>query len=202
MNCRIRTLTIADYEPVLRLWQETEGIGLNESDDRGHVRSYLRRNPGMSFVARHGAEIVGAVLCGHDGRRGYLHHLAVAKAHRKKGLGKKLVNACLAKLRRLKIQKCNIFLFADNAAGEAFWKHNGWIERSDLLVMQKKLGAVKKQTRMLTARRLLETSRAGGGGVRPSRAQQWQKANRLAYFGYARIPCAAAPEDGRTPGNF
>ena len=84
MDCVIRTLRIADYEAVLRLWQDTEGVGLNESDDRCHVRIYLRRNPGMSFVAQHGGEIVGAVLCGHDGRRGYLHHLAVAKAHRKR----------------------------------------------------------------------------------------------------------------------
>ena len=139
MTCTIRAMTIADFAAVLRLWQETEGIGLNESDDRGHIRNFLRHNPGMSFVARRGGKIVGAVLCGHDGRRGYLHHLAVERAHRKKGLGKKLVNACLTKLQRLKIQKCNIFLFADNGAGEKFWKHNGWLERTDLLVMQKNL---------------------------------------------------------------
>jgi N-acetylglutamate synthase len=139
MKYAIHVMTLADHAAVLRLWQSTEGIGLNESDDRSHVRGYLRRNPGMSFVAVRGAEIVGAVLCGHDGRRGYLHHLAVAKAHRKKGLGKKLVNACLAELRRLKIQKCNIFLFADNAAGEKFWQHNGWLQRADLLMMQKSL---------------------------------------------------------------
>jgi putative acetyltransferase len=135
----IRALHIADYDAVLRLWQDTEGIGLNESDGRRAIRSYLRRNPGMSFAARRGSEIIGAVLCGHDGRRGYLHHLAVARAHRQKGLGKKLVNACLVKLRRLKIQKCNIYLFADNAAGEAFWIHNGWAKRADLQVMQKSL---------------------------------------------------------------
>jgi putative acetyltransferase len=145
MKYAIRALTTADYEPVLRLWRETEGIGLNESDDRAHLRSYLRRNPGMSFVAWRGGEIVGAVLCGHDGRRGYLHHLAVAVAHRKKGVGKKLVDACLAKLRRLKIQKCNLFLFADNAAGEKFWKHNGWLKRTDLLMMQKNLAHSKNK---------------------------------------------------------
>jgi len=143
MTCTIRAMTIADFAAVLRLWQDTEGIGLNESDDRGHIRNFLRHNPGMSFVARCGGEIVGAVLCGHDGRRGYLHHLAVGKAHRQKGLGKKLVNACLAKLRQLEIQKCNIFLFADNAAGGKFWKHNGWLQRADLLMMQKNLARTK-----------------------------------------------------------
>ena len=145
MTYTIRAMTIADFAAVLRLWQDTEGISLNESDDRGQIRNFLRHNPGMSFVARRGGEIVGAVLCGHDGRRGYLHHLAVARAHREKGLGKKLVNACLTKLQRLKIQKCNIFLFTDNGAGEKFWKHNGWLQRADLLVMQKNLAHSKNR---------------------------------------------------------
>jgi putative acetyltransferase len=136
MNHALRALTIADYEAVLRLWQDTEGIGLNESDSRENIAFFLARNPGLSRVAVCGAEIVGAVLCGHDGRRGYLHHLAVAKTHRKSGLGRKLVEDCLADLARQGIPKCNIFLFAANAAGEAFWKHNGWAKRADLQVMQ------------------------------------------------------------------
>jgi putative acetyltransferase len=144
-NYSVRPLTLADYKTVRRLWQGTEGIGLNEADERSHIRSYLRRNPGMSFVAARGGEIVGAVLCGHDGRRGSLHHLAVATGHRNKGLGKRLVNACLARLHRRKIQKCNIFLFADNANGENFWLHNGWDKRGDLLVMQKNLPRTKSK---------------------------------------------------------
>jgi ribosomal protein S18 acetylase RimI-like enzyme len=137
MSHAIRPMTIADYEAVLRLWRVTEGVGLNESDEREPLAAYLERNPGLSRVALDGGKIVGAVLCGHDGRRGYLHHLAVAGPHRKRGLGKALVAACLADLAKLGIPKCNIFLFADNAAGEAFWKHNGWVKRTDLQVMQK-----------------------------------------------------------------
>ncbi len=129
-------MTLTDYAAVLRLWQETEGVGLNESDTRENIASYLERNPGLSRVAVAADKMVGAVLCGHDGRRGYLHHLAVAKTHRKMGIGKELVRACLADLARLNIPKCNIFLFADNEAGEAFWKHNGWKQRADLQVMQ------------------------------------------------------------------
>jgi len=142
---KIQSMAIADYDEVVRLWRRSEGVGLNESDTRSAIHSYLKRNPAMSFVARRGQQIVGAVLCGHDGRRGYLHHLAVAKPHRNKGLGKKLVNACLAKLKRLNIQKCNIFLFADNAAGEKFWDHNGWLKRGDLLVMQKNILSTRKR---------------------------------------------------------
>lgn len=133
-------MTIADYDAVFRLWQATEGVGLSESDERPAIESFLVRNPNLSLVALDGNEIVGAVLCGHDGRRGYLHHLAVAKGRRGRGLGKGLVESCLTGLRRLGILKCNLFLFSDHAAGEAFWKHNGWRHRSDLRVMQKMLG--------------------------------------------------------------
>lgn len=136
---------LADYDAVLRLWQKTEGIGLNESDERRAIRRHLRRNPGMSFVARKGGKIVGAVLSGHDGRRGYLHHLAVEKAHRKNGLGRKLVEACLAGLRREGIFKCNIFLYTSNTAGEKFWKHIGWSKRADLVMMQTSLKNIRRR---------------------------------------------------------
>lgn len=132
---------MADYDDVLRLWQNTEGVGLNESDTRHAIASYLRRNRRMSFVARAGRELVGAVLCGHDGRRGYLHHLAVAPAHRRKGLGTKLVARCLAQLKRLGILKCNIFLFTDNTRGERFWVMNGWKKRTDICLVQKNLAS-------------------------------------------------------------
>ena len=135
-------MTGADYDAVVRLWEATEGVGLNESDTRPAIESYLVRNPNLSFVAFDAGAIVGAVLCGHDGQRGYLHHLAVAESHRGRGLGKGLVEACLARLRQLGIQKCNIFLYADNIAGEAFWKHNGWLDRFDLRVMQKVLSPI------------------------------------------------------------
>ena len=132
-------MTIADYDAVRHLWENTEGVGLNESDTQPAIESFLARNPDLSFVALDNGAIIGAVLCGHDGRRGYLHHLAVARSHRGRGLGKGLVEACLAGLRKLGIQKCNLFLFAEHTAGEAFWHHNGWRHRGDLKVMQKVL---------------------------------------------------------------
>ncbi|HEX9047967.1 MAG TPA: GNAT family N-acetyltransferase [Verrucomicrobiae bacterium] len=135
----VRALGLADFDAVLRLWQESEGVGLNESDSRENIALFLKRNPGLSRVAVHDGQIIGAVLCGHDGRRGYLHHLAVEKARRRQGVGRQLVEACLDDLTRLGIAKCNIFLFADNAAGEAFWQHNGWNARRDLVVVQKNL---------------------------------------------------------------
>jgi len=141
MCCTIEPMRLADYEDVLRLWQNAEGVGLNESDTRTAIGSYLKRNRGMSFVARDGNDLVGAVLCGHDGRRGYLHHLAVAPSHRRNGVGTKLVARCLAELKKLSILKCNIFLYANNTAGERFWRSNGWQKRADLCLVQKNVGS-------------------------------------------------------------
>jgi len=132
----VRHFRIEDFDAVIALWRRTEGVGLNESDTRRAINAFLRRNPKLSFVAECEGRIIGAVLCGQDGRRGYLHHLAVSKPHRGRGLGRRLVNACLAKLRKAGISKCNIFIFADNAAGMKFWAHNGWKLRMELRLMQ------------------------------------------------------------------
>lgn len=130
-------MTPFDYDKVILLWQETEGMGLhNDADSREGIAQYLARNPHLSFAAHddHG-EIIGAVLCGHDGRRGYLHHLAVIEKYRYKGIGKMLVKYSLKGLADIGISKCHIFIFGDNYKGQAFWKHIGWKERLDLKIM-------------------------------------------------------------------
>ena len=115
---------------------DAEGVGLNESDTRKAIGRFLKRNPGFSQVAVSGNRVVAVVLCGHDGRRGYLHHLAVAREWRRKGVGKALVAVCLRKLHREEIPKCNLFLFATNRPGRAFWKRLGWTVRGDLRLVQ------------------------------------------------------------------
>ena len=135
----VRPMEIDDFDAVIALWRVSEGVGLNESDTRPQIEAYLARNPRMSFVAHCDGQLVGAVLCGHDGRRGYLHHLAVAREARKRGIGRALVQASLASLKEAAIVKCNIFLFADNHAGEVFWTHTGWRGRTDLRLLQKSL---------------------------------------------------------------
>lgn len=137
MKLSIRQMTMADYEEVVAFWRKQEGIGLNDADERASLARYLRRNCGMSFVARDGGKVVGAVLCGHEARRGYLHHLAVAAPHRRRGIGRTLVDRCMGALRKQGIRKCNVFLFADNPEGGQFWKAVGFNERTDLKVMQR-----------------------------------------------------------------
>jgi putative acetyltransferase len=132
-------MTLADYDQVVALWRDTEGIGLSASDERQPLGAYLERNAVMSFVAVAGDRIVGAVLAGHDGRRGYLHHLAVGPAWRRRGIGRALVDASLARLQAAGIPKCNLFLYDHNAAGRAFWEKHGWSARADLVMMQKML---------------------------------------------------------------
>lgn len=139
-------MTVRDYDAVFALWQSISGVGVDaDSDSRRGITRYLKRNPGLSFVACVGDVVVGAVLSGHDGRRGYLHHLAVAPAHRKNGIGRALASRCLQSLARQHIPKCNIFLFRSNAKGRSFWRHNGWNLRRDLNVLQKK--TLRKETK-------------------------------------------------------
>ena len=113
------------------------GIGLSDADSRGSIKAYLERNPGMSFVASENGNIVGAILCGHDGRRGYIHHLAVRAEYRRQGLGHKLVEKSLSVLQAAGIQKCHIFIFNNNTSGIEFWKDIGWTHRSDISVISK-----------------------------------------------------------------
>jgi ribosomal protein S18 acetylase RimI-like enzyme len=136
---QIRGMTLADYDEVIALWRATEGLGLGDSDEREAIGAYLVRNPGMSFVATNCGHIVGAMLGGHDGRRGYLHHLAVVPRWRHRGIGRALVEASLAQLRAAGVPKCNLFLYGHNAAGRAFWLKHGWTAREDLVLVQKTL---------------------------------------------------------------
>jgi ribosomal protein S18 acetylase RimI-like enzyme len=92
MSISFSAMTIGDYPSAVELWRHTEGIGLNESDTEDGVRSFLIRNPGMSAIARSSSgDLVGVVLCGHDGRRGYLHHLAVRDSERNQGIASQLI---------------------------------------------------------------------------------------------------------------
>ena len=139
MNVLIAPLTIETYEGVFALWQQCEGVGLSESDSKENIRTYLLRNPDMSFIATVDDSLAGGILCGHDGRRGYIYHLAVRPQYRRQGIARRLVNSCLHSLRRIGIQKCHIFIFNENQDGIAFWKSLGWTPRHDISVISKNI---------------------------------------------------------------
>ena len=126
MEIQTREFLINDYEAAVELWKRVEGLDIAEGDDRESIRRFLGQNRGLSRVATDGSTIVGAALCGHDGRRGYIYHLAVDPAYQGRQLGKRLVEECLAGLRRAGLERANILVAKDNPRGRDFWRRTGW----------------------------------------------------------------------------
>lgn len=132
MSYELHEMQIEDYDAVLALWQTCDGLGALET--RGEFARFLARNPGLSVVAWRGERLIGAVLCGHDGRRAFLYHLAVAADCRKQRVAQAIVGRCLEKLAAVGIPRCSVHLYTDNAAGRTFWERLGWRERTDLQI--------------------------------------------------------------------
>ncbi len=129
----IRPMTLADYDAVMALMRGVPGVAMRAADSPAAIARYLERNPGLSLVAEHEGRVVGCVFCGHDGRRGYLHHVVVAPARRGQGIGAALVARALDGLAALGIYKTHLDVFADNEPAIAFWQHSGWQRRDDIV---------------------------------------------------------------------
>ena len=137
MSYVIQEMAVDDYAAVRKLWLDSEGILIADSDSQEGLSRFLERNPGLSFVARDGDEIIGAVLCGHDGRRGYIDQLVVRESHRRRGIGRSLVSRCVYNLMRIGIRKWHLFVFEDNPDAIAFWSKLGWAKRVELITMSR-----------------------------------------------------------------
>ena len=131
-NMTIRPMTPADYDHVMALMSDTPGVVVRAADSPEAIGRYLVRNPGLSLVAESDGRPVGCLLCGHDGRRGYLHHVVVSPAYRRQGVGRALVEHALGGLAAAGIAKTHIDVFADNSAALAFWQRIGWQLRDDI----------------------------------------------------------------------
>ena len=126
-------MTIGDYQGVHDLWMTIKGFAIRSIDDsREGVERFLKRNPSTSVVAEKNGEIVGSILCGHDGRRGCLYHVCVREDCRMRGIGKSMVVRCMEELEKEKISKVSLIAFTENDIGNAFWKEIGWTKREDL----------------------------------------------------------------------
>ncbi len=137
---KIRPMQLKDYEKVYALWTGTAGMGMRSLDDSFEgIQKFLQRNPGISFVAEEREELVGVLLCGHDGRRGYIYHAAVRSDCRKQGIGRALVDASLKALKAEGIHKVALVAFKTNELGNAFWESEGFEERKDLIYRNKSL---------------------------------------------------------------
>ena len=127
-----RTLQIADHGALMRLWHSCDGISLREADSAENMQRYLLRNPGLSFVAEVEGDIIGSLMAGHDGRRGYIQHLAVATDHRGQGVAGELLELCLQALSREGIVKSHVHVMAGNRLGNEFWSRRGWTHRHEI----------------------------------------------------------------------
>lgn len=129
----VRVMTVEDYDQVRELWNSIKGFGIRSVDDsREGVERFLKRNPTTSVVAIEDGRVVGAILCGHDGRRGCLYHVCVHKDYRMRGIGKSMVVFAMEALKKEQINKVSLIAFTKNDIGNAFWKEIGWTKREDL----------------------------------------------------------------------
>ncbi|MGN1050907.1 MAG: GNAT family N-acetyltransferase [Acutalibacteraceae bacterium] len=132
MNFKIEEMVIEDYEEIFALWQITSKRALSSSDSRENIEKYLSHNQGMSCVAKFDGKIIGTVLAGHDGRRGFIHHMAVLPEYRRKGVGSALAKEADKKFKEQGIMKTHIFCYKDNSKGQNFWKNIGFTKRDDI----------------------------------------------------------------------
>lgn len=129
----VRIMTIKDYDEVFKLWQTIEGFAIRSIDDsREGIERFLKRNPNTSVVYEENGKILGAILCGHDGRQGCLYHVCVHNEHRNRGIGHEMVTAAVEALRDEKINKVSLVAFTQNQIGNTFWNELGWKYRQDL----------------------------------------------------------------------
>jgi len=129
----IRVMTIEDYEGVYELWCSIKGFGIRSIDDsKEGIERFLKRNPSTSVVAEEDGRIIGAILCGHDGRRGCFYHVCVKDGYRQHGIGKSMAVFSMNALKAEGINVVSLIAFKHNSVGNAFWKGVGWNFREDL----------------------------------------------------------------------
>lgn len=135
---KIRLMNLSDYEQVYQLWLSCAGMGLNNLDDsKDGIHRFLERNPETCFVAEDAGKVIGVIIAGNDGRRGYIYHTAVDLDYRNQGIATKLVTEAMEALKKSGIHKTALVVFSKNASGNAFWEKLGFTSREDLVYRNK-----------------------------------------------------------------
>lgn len=142
---KIRIMNIEDFKKIHDLWIHTEGMGLNTTDDSMEgISKYLLRNPNTCFVAEDNGKLIGVIMSGRDGRRGFIHHTTVKQEYREQGIGKKLVDSAMKALEAEGIHKVALVAFESNVSGNAFWEKVGFTVRDDLVYRNKNIHQLKR----------------------------------------------------------
>ena len=129
----IEKMKIDDYDEIYQVWSNSNGVTLRAIDDsKDGVGSFLERNPNNSFVCRIHGKMVGGILCGHDGRKGFIYHTVVNENYRRSGIGRKLVEKVIQSLAEENITKIGVLVNSDNISGNDFWESLGFKYLNDL----------------------------------------------------------------------
>lgn len=138
-------MSISDYEKVYSIWISCKGMGLNNLDDsREGIERFLLRNPETCFVAEAEETVVGVIMSGHDGRRGYIYHTAVLPEYRNRGIAAKLVENAMSAMKNAGINKVALVVFDRNEGGNAFWEKMGFTVRGDLIYRNKSIAEMTR----------------------------------------------------------
>jgi len=137
MSVQICEMSVNHIQAALDLWAHIEGMGLSSADEPAALTRFLLQNPGLSYIAEEEGRLLGTCLCGSDGRRGYLYHLAVIPQYRRQRLGSTLVQKVFTALHERDIHKCHIMVFATNETGLKFWQADGWVRRPEIVLMSR-----------------------------------------------------------------
>lgn len=141
----IRVMSIEDYDGVYDLWINTPGMGLNSTDDsRDGIEKYIKRNPTSNFVAECDGKVIGVIISGHDGRRGYIYHTAVLPEYRNRGIARRLVDCAMNALDKEGINKAALVVFGRNELGNGFWENIGFTSREDLIYRNKNIHELER----------------------------------------------------------
>ncbi len=133
MEIIYREMQPEDYEQVYDLWMSISGFGIRSIDDsKEYIVRFLARNPGLSVVAEINGRIVGAILCGHDGRTGCFYHVCVLEEYRNRNIGRNMVSWCMRALQAQKISKVTLIAYRRNSIGNQFWNDAGWDYQDDV----------------------------------------------------------------------
>ena len=143
MNFRL--MHISDYDSIYNLWMNTPGMGLNSVDDsKDGIEKFLKRNPTTCFVAEEDSKIVGVIMAGNDGRRGYIYHTAVLAEFRGKHIAKTLVDNVMCAMKKEGITKVALVVFEKNQNGNGFWEKIGFTVRNDLIYRNKTIAQMER----------------------------------------------------------
>ena len=131
---RIEPFTSEHITAALELWTKTEHLSIRRGDTPEGVLAFLNHSPGCSFVAISNDQLIGAVLCGHDTRRGYIYHLTVIPSYQRRRIGTELLSAAMDGLAGCGIHKGWALVYGKNPYEDLFWARLGWERRKDLVV--------------------------------------------------------------------